>query len=142
MFNSIVVGTDGSATAARAVDEAVQLAKDHGAELHIVSAFGKPGEARQATHLNSGSVNAVLDDAARVAKVAGVSAHKHVLDTEPGEGIVAAAAELDADLIVVGNRLIRGIQGYFMGSVPAAVLRDAPCSVLVVRTTDGPEAAD
>jgi nucleotide-binding universal stress UspA family protein len=141
MFSSIVVGTDGSATATRAVEEAAQLAKDHGAELHVVCAYGKPDEARKATHLNSGSVNGVLDDAARLVKALGVKVHKHILESEPGEGIVEKATELDADLIVVGNRLIRGIQGYFMGSVPAAVLRDAPCSVLVVRTTDGPDTA-
>jgi nucleotide-binding universal stress UspA family protein len=139
MFNSIVVGTDGSATASRAVEEAAHLAKDHGAELHIVSAFGKPGEARQASLVNAGSVDPVLDEAAAIAKAQGVAARTHVLETEPGDGIVAIATDLGADLIVVGNRLIRGIQGYFMGSVPAAVLRDAPCSVLVVRTTDGPE---
>jgi nucleotide-binding universal stress UspA family protein len=140
MFDIIVVGTDGSATATRAVEEAAQLATDHGAELHIVSAYGMPDETRSGTRLNMGSVEVVLDDAVRIANLAGASAHKHVLDREPGEGIVAIAEELGADLIVVGNRLMRGIQGYFVGSVPAAVLRDAPCSVLVVRTTDGPEA--
>ena len=57
---------------------------------------------------------------------------------DPGDELGKKALELRADLIVVGNRGLRGIQGYFMGSVPSQVLRDAPCSVLVVRTTDAP----
>jgi nucleotide-binding universal stress UspA family protein len=139
MFRTIVVGTDGSTTAGRAVEVAARLARDHGAVLHIVSAFGKPGEAPTSPLRNQGSVEALLADAAHLARTFGAEVQKHVLDGDPGDQIGAKAAELEADLIVVGNRLLRGIQGYFVGSVPAQVLREAPCSVLVVRTTGEPE---
>jgi nucleotide-binding universal stress UspA family protein len=65
-----------------------------------------------------------------------MAAETHALDVEPGEGLVGLASSLGADLIVVGNRFLGGVQGYFMGSVPAKVLRHAPCSVLVVHTTE------
>lgn len=139
MFKTIVVGTDGSDTASLAVDVASRLAQDHRAVLHIVSSYGRPGEAPTSPLLNKGSVNALLADAALRAKQYDIAVEKHVLEDEPGDGINQKALELRADLIVVGNRGIRGIQGYFMGSVTSQVLRDAPCSVLVVRTTDAPD---
>jgi nucleotide-binding universal stress UspA family protein len=47
--------------------------------------------------------------------------------------IVALAKELQADLIVMGRRSHRGIRRTIEGSISYAVIRHAPCPVLVVR---------
>lgn len=57
----------------------------------------------------------------------------HVTDTEPVTGILAAAEEDDADVIVVGNRGLTGARR-FVASVPSKVARRAACHVLLVKT--------
>lgn len=58
----------------------------------------------------------------------------HVTETDPVTGILAAAEEADADVVVVGNRGMTGARR-FVASVPSKVARRAPCHVLLVKTT-------
>ncbi len=51
----------------------------------------------------------------------------------PAEQLLAVAAEVDASLVVVASRGRSGLARFVMGSVAGRVVRDAPCSVLVVR---------
>jgi len=57
----------------------------------------------------------------------------HVTETDPATGILAAAEEDDADVIVLGNRGMTGARR-FLTSVPSKVARRAPCHVLLVKT--------
>lgn len=52
---------------------------------------------------------------------------------DPAECILALAREVDADLIAVGTHGKRGVERMVLGSVAEAVLRQAPCPVLVLR---------
>ena len=54
----------------------------------------------------------------------------------PGSEIVKAATEWQADVIVIGSHGRRGITRALMGSVAEAVVRHAPCPVLVVRAKE------
>ena len=56
-----------------------------------------------------------------------------ILSGSPAEELVRAAAELEADLIVVGGRGKGTVGAIFMGSVAYRVLHHAPCPVLVTR---------
>ncbi len=147
MFTRIVVGTDGSDTAAEAVRQAVDLAKLTGAELSIVSAFS-PVPDRRVKDTQSEApvdvqheigpreeVNLVLDAAAAAARKDGVSVQTHPVKADPGEAILNVAEETNADLIVVGNKGMTGARRFLLGSVPNNVSHHAPCSVLIVRTT-------
>jgi nucleotide-binding universal stress UspA family protein len=51
---------------------------------------------------------------------------------DPAAELVDAARELEADLVVLGRRS-RSLRRLVLGSVSDAVLRRAPCDVLVVR---------
>jgi nucleotide-binding universal stress UspA family protein len=53
---------------------------------------------------------------------------------EPADGILATAAEQQADLIIVGNRGLNAVSGHLLGSVPGDVAHRAPCDVLIVQT--------
>jgi nucleotide-binding universal stress UspA family protein len=58
----------------------------------------------------------------------------HVTEGDAAAGILRAAAERAADLVVVGNRGLTGARKY-LASVPSRVARRAPCHVLLVKTT-------
>jgi nucleotide-binding universal stress UspA family protein len=148
MFGRIVVGTDGSDTAAEAVRQATELAKLSGARLEIVSAFEPipqqrvQQEAREApgdVQYEIGpreDVNLILDGAAGDAKGAGVEeVQTHAREGDPADAILDVAEEINADLIVVGNKGMTGARRFLLGSVPNKVSHHAPCSVIIIRTT-------
>lgn len=135
MYQSILVGTDGSPSATLAVEQAGSLAAEQGAELHIASAYGDPESSAKTPEGLVSNTNLVLEEARKLVAELGVDATKHVLEVEPSEGLCDLAVGIGADLIIVGNRGLGGVQGYFLGSVPAKVVREAPCAVLVVKTT-------
>ena len=141
MFSSVVVGTDGSDTAAEAVRNAVELAKLCGATLHIVSAYkprpvradGVPDEFRD--QVGPGSpVDALLEGECARARAAGITVEGHTGTGDPAEAIVQVAQDENADLIVVGNKGMAGVRRV-LGSVPNSVAHAAPCSVFIVQTT-------
>ena len=147
MFTRIVVGTDGSETAAEAVRQAVDLAKLAGAQLSIVSAY-EPVSKRRIEGEQQGApadvqyeigpredVNLVLDAAAANAKKEGLEVQTHPVEGDPAEAILNVAEETNADLIVVGNKGMTGARRFLLGSVPNNVSHHAPCSVIIVRTT-------
>jgi len=147
VFNRIVVGTDGSDTAAGAVGQAVELAKLSGAQLNIVSAYAPVSGSRvKAEELDAPAdvqheigpredVNLVLDAAASAARKEGVEVQTHPVEADPADAILNVAEQVDADLIVVGNKGMTGARRYLLGSVPNNVSHHAPCSVMIVRTT-------
>ena len=140
MFETVVVGADGSPTAAETVKKAVELTKLHGGTLHIVSAY-KPkqysasGAAEFSKSLESGDVaESVLADLASSARIAGVPAEVHAESGDPARVICDVAERVKADVIVVGNKGMVGMRRV-LGSVPNSVAHEAPCSVLIVQTT-------
>jgi nucleotide-binding universal stress UspA family protein len=147
VFKRIVVGTDGSETAAEAVRQALELAKLTGATLSLVSAYqpasGRRVQAEQAeapadVQYEIGpreDVNLILDGAAADAKGQGVEVQTHPVEADPADAILNVAEEIKADLIVVGNKGMTGARRYLLGSVPNNVSHHASCSVLIVRTT-------
>jgi nucleotide-binding universal stress UspA family protein len=153
MFKSIVVGTDGSASASKAVLAAAELAATQPeAVLHIVT-VQKPlsasamaaGEMAAAAPVAAErdwedeikvELESTLERAADTAKRAcDTRIETHARFGSPAEVLCDLAGHLQADLIVVGNR---GMQGgrRFLGSVPNSVSHHAPCSVLIVDTID------
>jgi nucleotide-binding universal stress UspA family protein len=137
MFEVVVVGADGSPTARRAVEAAAEIAQMSGGQLHIVSAY-EPGGRRGTSpdeSGNDGDVAAVLQVLSALAKGRGVDASTHAIEGDPAEVINNTAAELGADLIVVGNRGMKGVRRV-LGSVPNSVAHGAPCSVIIVDTTE------
>lgn len=137
MIKRIIVGTDGSDTATEAVRQAIELAASLEAELHVLTSYVtamadveklhgdyKPGE----------TASTVLDAASTLAAAAGVTVITHQGAADPAEALLELAESIDADLIVVGNRGMRGAKRFFVGSVPNAVASHAPCAVMIVKT--------
>src|SRR5579871_3111310 len=113
MSESIVVGTDGSGTATRAVGEAVRLAKALGAELHIVTAHdpmrgvavaGASGFVVAPAEDEEEIIAETLSDAERVAAADGVPVHTHPVRGSPADSLVTVAEATGASMILVGNQ--------------------------------------
>ena len=148
MFGSVLVGTDGSETATTAVRYAIDLARQLGARLQVVSAYEPVSEPRLRTESIQApsdvqwmvnrreDVLALLDQAAAQARSAGVAeVETFARQGDAADAIIDVAEEQRSDLIVVGNRGMTGAKRFLLGSVPNKVSHHAPCSVLIVRTT-------
>ena len=124
MYDKILVGTDGSKTAAKAVDRAAEVARMVGGRLTVLSA-GKPDKARS-----------VVDaEASRLAD-AGTDVDTAVVDDDPVAALVETAREGQYDLLVVGNKGMLGVTRFLKpGAVPNKVSHNLPCTLLIVKTT-------
>jgi nucleotide-binding universal stress UspA family protein len=146
-YTTVVVGTDGSDTSLAAVDRAAALAADAGARLLIACAY-VPASERETAHdrdvlgdeafLIVGSAPA--EDNLRTARDRAAAAGAKDVDTRAMQGKAADSLckivnEAGADLLVVGNRGLRGLAGRILGSVPLDVARQAGVDVLIVHTT-------
>jgi nucleotide-binding universal stress UspA family protein len=143
MFSSIVVGTDGSETADRALTRALEMARLTGARLHVVSAY-EPVAARvtggapaaEAAEWSVGpdfEVEGVLNRAITRARAEGVETEVRAPKGDPADAILTVADEVNADLIVLGSRGMQGARRV-LGSVPNKVSHRARCDVLIVQT--------
>jgi nucleotide-binding universal stress UspA family protein len=150
MFKAIVVGTDGSDGGNRAVLAAADLAATQpDSVLHIVSvqkplsatalaASEMAAAAPIAAEMNweaeiREELEARLGRAAKSAEQPGLRIETHARFGGPADVICELAEQLEADLIVVGNRGMKGGRR-LLGSVPNSVSHHAPCSVLIVDT--------
>jgi nucleotide-binding universal stress UspA family protein len=144
MFRTVVAGTDGSPRAERAVQEAIDLCKSEGARLHLVAAFGDHERhwesvptSREVAIVDLRSVaESILARDARRAEEQGVQVDWEAREGSAADAIIDAAADLEADAIVVGNKGMTSRKRFLLGSVPEKVSRHAPCSVMIVNTDD------
>jgi len=141
MYKNIVVGTDGSRRADRAISDAAALARLSSAKLHIVQGCGHPVVMADAhaglavTHLQEtiDLVSRGLEEVAAQIRESGIEVDVHATGSSGHSALCGVAEEVGADLIVVGNRGMTGASR-FLGSVPNAVSHQAPCSVLILAT--------
>ncbi|HSL10742.1 MAG TPA: AarF/UbiB family protein [Actinomycetota bacterium] len=136
----VMVGTDRSDTASRAVEWAASFADRFGAELHVVQVVlpQNPADtefgAAQATRARS-----TADDLQRYAvDLAGDRGRAHVvIDDDPAMAIVHAAEDHAIDVLVVGNAGMAGRKEFLLGNVPNRISHNARCTVIIVNTTNG-----
>jgi nucleotide-binding universal stress UspA family protein len=144
-YRTIVVGTDGSPSAERAVEQSVDLAAVDGARLVVVTAYersdrrpevGAPEDVRWML----ADPNEAERHARRGRELAADRGVGDVvvqaLEGEAADELLEAADTFGADLIVVGSVGLTGTTR-FLGSVASTVLHHAPCDVLVVHTHGG-----
>jgi nucleotide-binding universal stress UspA family protein len=143
-YSRILVGTDGSDTANEAVQAAAELARQLGAELHVVTAYRSSspgmGTASGAGLGDLGAGEALRSEAAKeVARKAvdawgaGLTTGAHAAPGAAADAIVETARSIGADLIVVGSKGMRGARRV-LGSVPNSVAHGADSAVLIVKT--------
>ncbi len=147
-YRRVVVGTDGSQTAAIAVQSAAQMAAAFNAELLIVTAFQPQPVERVDEDVPEDIAwritdSAVAEDhaveAAQIALKQGLTSKQiHALSErgDPATALVRVAEERGGDVIVVGSRGMSSPSRFLLGSVPNKVSHHAPCDVMIVHTVD------
>lgn len=146
-YDTVLVGTDGSATSFRAVDRAAMVARDSGARLLLATAF-HPMSGREQQDASrqlgdesykvTGSTPAddVLRDAAERARALGVTELDTIaVEGDPVDALMQVVEQRGVDLVVVGNRGLNSLAGRMLGSVPANISHRARCDVLIVHTS-------
>lgn len=127
-YKTIVVGTDGSATAFRAQHKATRIAKRVGARMVIVSGVTSPDGHPEAED--------AVAKACASAERHGIEATGSVRAAEPADAIVESASEASADLIVVGDVGMGHLRHFRLGGVAERTAHKAPTDVLIVRTRE------
>jgi len=150
MIKTILVPTDGSDHAAKAVSFAADLAAKYGARmvlLYVVSDWGSgrvPDELRGYEKLEhvqiterdicKGIANEILQNAASAARKQGVSEPETLLENgQPAKAILGAAKAQGADLIVMGSRGLGDAQSLLLGSVSHKVSHLSECTCITVK---------
>jgi len=144
MIQTVTVGTDGSETAEKAVQFAFDVAEKFGAKIVIASSYRPVSEDKvrrdqrdapddiQWSLNPTQEVDATLKAAAERAGERGIEAVTEAREGQPADVLCDIAEAYNSDLIVVGNR---GMHRKVLGSVPNSVSHNAPCSVVIVKTT-------
>ena len=143
MYSTIVVGTNGTSTSKGAVAAAASLAKTHDATVHLVWAFKSVAAMAMAdaaamaaapsdSELHA-QVQGQLDETVAELARDGVKAQGHATALAAAQAIIDVAAREGADLIVVGNKGMKGARRA-LGSVPNTIAHHATCAVLIVPT--------
>lgn len=145
-YTTIAVGTDGSDSAMEAVRTAASLAVVYGAQLNIICGyFSNTGSllgTRQADStaipvVSEANANDYLRQAAQVARSEGAEqVELRPVDAAPVDALLHAIHEVEADLLVVGNRGMNTLTGRVFGNVPTGVVRRAHVDVMLVNTSD------
>jgi nucleotide-binding universal stress UspA family protein len=150
MFEVIVVGSDGSGSAAIAVRRATELAKLTGATLHVVTAYREVSLGSVAMAASSGAATVdvehvnesvaagglqVCERAATEARRDGVKVETHAVPGDAADVLVEVAEAVGADLVVVGSRGMSGARRFVLGSVPNKVSHHCTCSLMIVDTS-------
>jgi len=148
MYQRILIATDGSETASKAVAHGIALAKDLKTPVSVVtvteawSAFdlakmtrlGSQNPITQYEEMATAAASNILEKAAQIAKSQGVTCEPvHVRDQYPAEGIIATAKDKGCDLIVMASHGHRGIDRLLLGSQANQVLTHSKVPALIVR---------
>lgn len=162
-YSKVLVGTDGSPTAMRAVDMASSLASRLGAKTTIVCVYEPPSEQELEKYRSdpddpvaqwnvgkdvrgvpsefkwriAGTAQAedILDRAAEHAAKAGLDAEVRAIEGSPAEELIGLAQREDFDMIAVGSVGMSGAKRFMLGNVPHRISHHAHTDVLILRTT-------
>lgn len=142
MFETVVIATDGSESAERAVRMALDIADRFGATVHALSVVDTGDVAASPDELREDLENALTTAGSEA--VAAVEAHAAdevpdcevvtaVREGDPAAEIMDYADEYDADVIAMGTRGRHGDHAFLLGSVAEAIVRHSETPVLTVR---------
>ncbi len=138
-MKTILIATDGSEPSGQALEVAIDIAKQTGATLQVLSvrpriAAGRAGAGPPIFEVEEAEGAAHISEAAAAhAREAGVDATSHVAHGDIVDSIADAATAFAADLLVVGSRGHGPLSGAVLGSVSHALVRRSPVPVTIVR---------
>lgn len=150
MIKKILVAYDDGNQSAKALEAAVEIARNSGAEIYIISAYALP-IVYQGSIPNDGiypdntmiisylyknthtHLENILADAAEKVRSENIPVYTQVLDGSPGKMIIQFAEDKSIDLISVGSHNRTAVNRFFMGSVSNYIVQHAKCLVLIAK---------
>jgi nucleotide-binding universal stress UspA family protein len=136
MYKKIMIAIDGSNTAQRALEEAVNIANNYNAALHIVHCVTGDTETDKSTgsqileqaksYVDAPNIETSLLQADAVYGLTGIA-----------DSIATAASDWGADLLAVGTSNRRGLERLYIGSVAEQLISKVDASVLLIRPQKG-----
>lgn len=145
ILKRLLIATDGSDNAERALEYGIALGRRHESELVLCSAVDRAGSIAECSTSNSGfefgmtlatsledNAAAILASAEKRVAVAGLPVTSVVVDGRFAHAIVACAIDHNVDAIVLGSQGKTGLDRFFLGSTAEDVLRRADVPVFVV----------
>lgn len=140
MFHRIVIAFDGSPGARRALTVGLDLARELGAAVWVLSVeeylphyAATVGEVLEEKDERDRYFAALQAEATAMGRERGLAVRTEIRAGQAARAITAFAEEERADLLVIGHSGHSEVWGRFMGSTADKISRHAPCSVLVVR---------
>ena len=143
VYDRVIVGSDGSPSSLYAVDRAPAVAAEADAHVIVVSAYNPgldigiaPGDGpRKELYGQEAAKNALSATVRHLTSDRVRRIEQRLVAGSPAQALLDTAGDNPANLIVVGNRGLGAAEGEMLGSVPAAVVKDAICDVLIVQGT-------
>ncbi|MDE1829356.1 MAG: universal stress protein [Thaumarchaeota archaeon] len=151
-YSRILVPFDGSKYSERALNEAIEIAKNFGSKLYVIMAVSTPiieppgmyfGYIRGVdmdkafedyTNIAYERAERILQDILERCRKKGVEASYRVISDKPGKAVLDFSKRNYIDLIVMGSQGLRGIKKIkVLGSVSRHVLENATCPILIVH---------
>lgn len=139
MFDKILHANDGSQSAIQAFALAVEIAQQNNSELHMVCVEEIDympefiEEIREETKTAAQRFRKIIQQSRVLAEEKHIRLHTHVVAGHPVRTVVALAAELNANLLVVGARGHSRIPEWLVGSRADRIMHLARCPVLIVK---------
>ena len=141
MYKKILMAFNASRDGRSALLESAEIAAFIKAETHLLAVVGMPPSLFMSGYLpeevlegRKKRTQEILDEGIKLLQDQGFNTTGHITVGEPVEEICRVAAELDADLIVLGHRQRLSFAArWWKGSVGASLVDIAPCSILIAR---------
>jgi nucleotide-binding universal stress UspA family protein len=138
MIRKILLGYDGSTSANKALDFALQLARTCASEFHVLAVarppeFGDEVETKAVVENSRRHYDQVINGVRAKVANESLTTHFSVVIGHPAEQLVRYAESHGIDHIVVGHRGHTLFERWLIGSVARQVIAYAPCAVTVVR---------
>jgi nucleotide-binding universal stress UspA family protein len=138
MYDRIPVPTDGSTGSAHIAMQAIDLAEQYDATVHVVYVVDEDvGSLLQSMKITEPELREygqrAVEKVERMVQAHGVDVAAEVLEGDPATTILDYADEIDADLVVAGTHGRSGIERRLIGSVAERLVRRASCPVMTVR---------
>lgn len=148
MYKNILIATDGSDLADKAVEQGLNLAKGQNAKVTVMTVTEPWSPMEMASKLEAGRMNAIEEFEKEASeRAAAIFAHArqladkhgvtcetvHVPDKHPADGIVATCEERKCDLIVMASHGRRGVRRLLLGSQALEVVTRSKVPVLICR---------
>ncbi len=145
MAQKILVGVDNSETAFRAAERAATLAAAFGAELYVLSSFtvnltqsvkhDQPEAYQRVVSLYANNAERAASAAVEALRVhhQDVTITAKAREGNPAHALLGEAEDIDADVIVVGNKRVQG-PARFLGSIARTIAAEAHCDLFIVNT--------